>query len=191
MAAVIFVLAGPPGAGKSSVLNKAFAENMPVLDLDQIVRDMEQRDISNVAHNATQWFEQAIGHFISQKLSFGYETNFHANVLDADGILARARREGYTMQLFYVGLQSPEDCRKRVQDRVARGGHYVPLRVIEERFYKALANLREHFCFFERVNIYDNAEDTTRLVLMAEKGRVTYRDEQMPPWVANALAGLV
>jgi|GEM_PF-6378354 len=36
-APALYILAGPPGADKSSVLNRLLAEDVPIFDIDQII----------------------------------------------------------------------------------------------------------------------------------------------------------
>ena len=38
---------------------------------------------------------------------------------------ARAKRDGYTVRLFYVGLDTPEESLARIANRVKRGGHNI------------------------------------------------------------------
>jgi len=48
---------------------------------------------------------------------------------------------GYKVTLLYIWLDSPETAVRRVADRVAKGGHDIPIDVIKRRYYRGLSNL--------------------------------------------------
>ena len=65
---------------------------------------------------------------------FSFETVFsHESNLD---IMHRAAGQGYKVYLYYVGTESPEINKFRVEYRVTQGGHYVPPDTIEKRYYR-------------------------------------------------------
>ena len=48
--------------------------------------------------------------------------------------MARAARDkGYTVRLYYVGLDTAEESVRRIANRVARGGHDIPTQDVERR----------------------------------------------------------
>lgn len=47
---------------------------------------------------------------------------------------ARAKRDGYTVRLFYVGLDTPEESLARIANRVKRGGHNIGTEDVLRRF---------------------------------------------------------
>ena len=49
------------------------------------------------------------------------------------------------MELIYLALPSMEMSKLRVAERVAHGGHNIPLAVIERRFARILRNLLDVF----------------------------------------------
>ena len=48
---------------------------------------------------------------------------------------------GYTVNLLFVYLPSPEMAVERVAKRVAAGGHNIPEEVVHRRYERALLNL--------------------------------------------------
>lgn len=55
--------------------------------------------------------------------------------------MAKAKAEGYKLTLILVGVDSPELSQARVADRVAGGGHSVPLDAIIRRYPDTLSKL--------------------------------------------------
>lgn len=59
--------------------------------------------------------------------------------------MRRLRSQGWRAELIYLALPSMEMSRLRVAERVAHGGHDIPVADIERRFARSLANLLEVF----------------------------------------------
>ena len=51
----------------------------------------------------------------------------------------------WEVELIYLALPTVELCKRRVAERVAHGGHNIPVQDIERRFPRSLSNLFEHY----------------------------------------------
>ena len=60
-------------------------------------------------------------------------------------LVRRLRAEGWRVELIYLALPSMEMSRLRVAERVAHGGHNIPLVDIDRRFARSLHHLLEVF----------------------------------------------
>ena len=67
-------------------------------------------------------------------------------------LVRRAQEKGYVVHLLFFWLDSIELAKRRVADRVASGGHNIPLPVIERRYKAGLKNLFE--IFMKEVDIW-------------------------------------
>ncbi len=54
-------------------------------------------------------------------------------------------------------MNSIEEAKKRVDIRVASGGHFVPENEIQNRFIQGYANLNQHFRFIDQVHVYNTS----------------------------------
>lgn len=69
------------------------------------------------------------------------------------------------MTLLYFWLNSPEFAKQRVAIRVSKGGHNIPLEIIERRYYRGLKNfltLYRDSC--DKWMLIDNMKSTPALV---------------------------
>lgn len=57
-------------------------------------------------------------------------------------LVERLRTEGWRVELIYLALPSVEMSKLRVAERVAHGGHNIPVTDIERRFPRSLSHLR-------------------------------------------------
>lgn len=85
-------------------------------------------------------------------------------------LVRRAQREGYMVHVLFFWLNSVELAKRRVADRVASGGHNIPLSVIERRYQAGLRNLFQ--IFMDEVDvwvIYDNSNNKGERVAFGGK----------------------
>ena len=71
--------------------------------------------------------------------------------------MARAARDkGYTVRLYYVGLDTAEESVRRIANRVARGGHDIPTQDVERRFARRFRDLGKLLPLCNEATFYDN-----------------------------------
>ncbi len=69
----------------------------------------------------------------------------------------RAIKAGFIVRLFFIGTDSPTINVNCVGQRVAEGGHSVPLQKNFSRYYNSIANLGTVLQVVHRGYIYDNS----------------------------------
>lgn len=86
----------------------------------------------------------------------------------------------------YVGVENPNVAKERVKIRVSKGGHGIPDKDIERRYYDSLKNLNDVIDICDEVNIYDNSE-VLREVIYLKNGKTIWKDKKIPNWANNIL----
>ena len=95
-----------------------------------------------------------------------------------------AQKNGYRNYLYFVSTDSPEINRKRVETRVKKGGHPVPVDKIESRYYKSLGNLKEATRHCYRSFLFDNSEAEFNLILELLQHKSAYwHTDEINVWV--------
>jgi len=98
--------------------------------------------------------------------------------------LKKSEKLGYKNYLYFISTESVEINKFRVQERIKKGGHAVPINKIEVRYYKSLEYLKEAIQYTFRTFIFDNSESSSKLVLDIHCGKkVTMRQNKIPVWV--------
>jgi len=83
-------------------------------------------------------------------------------------IILKEKNKSYNVTLIFFWLQTVELAKKRVQERVLKGGHNIETDVIERRYLAGIRNLFNIYIpISEIVFIFDNSEGTHELI--AEK----------------------
>lgn len=148
----LICICGPNGAGKSTLSRSiAVRENLLIIDPDQLAAE----GLSPIA--AGKAASQMARLFLSKGISFVRESTLTAHFDFA--LMAEAKQKGYTVELVYIQLASPELALKRIAARVARGGHDVPVNDVIRRFKRSLDNLPKAIELADRVKILENSTE--------------------------------
>lgn len=141
-----WIIAGPNGAGKTT-----FAlEYLPqvagcsrFINADLIAAGLSPLAPERELLAASRLFLAEIEACIKLREDFGFETTLAGRSYLK--LVRRLRNEGWRVELIYLALPSMEMSRLRVAERVAHGGHNIPVADIERRFPRSLANLLDVF----------------------------------------------
>ena len=164
--ASITVLAGCNGAGKSSVAGAALeSEGGTYFNPDLVARQLTEiaraNNLSPTAAqvNAAAWQRgfQLLQRAIATHSNFAFETTLGGHSITA--ALVQAIDAGIDVRIWFVGLASVELHIARVRNRVARGGHDIPIEKIVERYNAAAANLIRLLPGLAELALFDNSTE--------------------------------
>jgi predicted ABC-type ATPase len=158
----IYVVAGTNGAGKSSIVGAMLMQQgvnyfNPDAATESILRANPGTSLNEA--NSAAWYEgkRLLERAIREKLDFAFETTLGGKTVT--GLLENALAEAMEVRVWYVGLSSAELHLKRVQSRVARGGHDIPAQKIRDRYTQSRLNLIRLLPKLTEVRLYDNSEE--------------------------------
>ena len=178
----LWIIAGCNGAGKSSFSKAFFKGNLIPFDYDQhflkIYKKLQPSDIQDkMAHNlAFKELQRQIDQAILEKRDFCYETNFNSTPLHWPQIF---KTNGYELHLIYFVLNSIQEAKRRVAIRVENGGHFVPDREIQKRYFAGFQNLDNYFELFNSLDVYNCSyyKQEPKYCFSLEKGEVILCEE--------------
>jgi len=179
---MLLVIAGCNGSGKSSFSDFLTPKNLVPFDYDKYflknynsLMDSELRD--RMAHNITREFlDNSVQHAISKRKDFCYETNFNSTPMFWPNKFEQA---GYELKMLFFCLNSLEEAKRRVMIRVENGGHYVPEKEIENRYYLGYKNLDTHFHRFKGLHLLNSSfyNQPPKHILSLKNSKVAARNK--------------
>jgi predicted ABC-type ATPase len=141
-----WIIAGPNGAGKTTFALKYLpqvAKCTRFINADSIAAGLSPLAPDRELFTASRLFLKEIENRIEQQENFAFEITLSGRSYLK--LVRRLRTAGWRVELIYLALPSIEISRLRVAERVAHGGHNIPLKDIERRFGRSLTNLLDVF----------------------------------------------
>lgn len=177
------LIAGVNGAGKSTLYQTLQnLQNMPRINSDEIVRQLgDWRNPADVMM-AGKISVERISRYFNQDISFNQETTLCGRSIIKN--IKKAKKQGYFIELHYVGLENVELAKSRVSDRVKRGGHGIPEEDIEKRYIETFSNLKAVLPICDLTAFYDNTVEFRRFAIY-QNGRPMRVSQNIPQWYEN------
>ncbi|WP_081982786.1 zeta toxin family protein [Cetobacterium sp. ZOR0034] len=180
---IFTIFAGVNGAGKSTLFRYINKNEYGIrINTDEIVgKNWQNSELQlKAGREAIRIREKAF----NENKSLNQETTLTGN-----GILRaidKAKELGYKINVFYVGVKSPEIAKERVKERVLNGGHGIPENTIEKRYYESLENLNKIKNKCNELIIYDNSKNFEKIIKIKETN-IQIIAENIPKWVKESL----
>lgn len=137
-----WIIAGPNGAGKTTFALEYLpqvAHCRHFINADLIAAGLSPFAPELQLLAASRLFLREIEACISAGQSFAFETTLAGRSYVK--LIRRLQTEGWQVELIYLALPNAETSRLRVAERVAHGGHDIPVADITRRFPRSLHNL--------------------------------------------------
>lgn len=141
-----WIIAGPNGAGKTTfALNylPKIAQCRHFLNADLIAAGLSPLAPELDLMRASRLFLQQLETYIKARENFAFETTLAGKTYLK--LVKRLKSEGWRVELIYLALPSVEMSKMRVAERVAHGGHNIPIEDIERRFQRSLYHVLHDF----------------------------------------------
>lgn len=141
-----WIIAGPNGAGKTTFALEYLpqvAQCSRFVNADLIAAGLSPLAPERELLAASRLFLGEIEACITQREDFAFETTLAGRSYLK--LVRRLQTAGWRVELIYLALPSMEMSKLRVAERVAHGGHSIPVADIERRFARSLGNLLYSF----------------------------------------------
>ena len=189
----MYIVAGPPGSGKSTAFPVA-AFGVDYFNADDHAAALNNGSYCDIPgeirSRVNVLFETFVLEHIDARSSFALETTLRSAVTFEQAALAR--RAGFVVEMRYLCLPNFEMHLERVKMRADRGGHSAPEPVMRGIYESSIANLSRAIREMDLIYVYENGDwgETPVILLQAEHGEIVYRAERIPQWLARSLSRL-
>ena len=179
------IIAGVNGVGKSSLSGVLKSERNDlgyIIDVDKISveNNCTPLDAGKIAINK-------IDHFLSKNISFSQETTLSGQ--KTEKTIKLAKEKGYIIRLLYIGLNTSDECLKRIRNRVEKGGHDIGADDVERRYNKRFDDLIKILPYCDDVRLYDNENGFVE-VAEYRNGEIITKGEYKPIWLTELVDNL-
>ena len=171
----LYIISGCNGSGKTTASYTLLPELLgcrEFVNSDEFAKSLSPFDPSTASVRASRYMLLKIRYLLDEGVDCCIETTLAARTLV--NIIEEAKVKGYTFDILYFWLNSPELAIKRVQDRVREGGHNIPEDVIRRRYNMGLSYFFDIYMpLSDRWILADNS--TSPFTVIAEgAGALTY-----------------
>jgi len=119
---------------------------------------------------------------LSKNITFTQETTLSGKtVLNT---IRQARKQGYYVILYYIGLNSSEESILRIANRVKKGGHNIPSEAVKRRFSKRFQSLKSVLNYCDEAIFYDNENGFVK-VAEIKNNNFRYINSYRPEWIVE------
>ncbi len=180
MTSKLYILAGPNGAGKTTFAKEFLPNYVECLDFvnaDFIAGGLSPFLPERAAIRAGRLMIEQIRMFAGQNRDFGFETTLSGKSYVR--LLKDLKSRGYRMHLFFLWIRNIDISLERIANRVKRGGHNVPEKIVRRRFNRCLANLFQIYRpLLDSWTIFDNSTTIPSVVAFEKAGDLTVIDSE-------------
>ena len=178
----LYIIAGCNGAGKTTASFTILPEILgckEFINADEIAKGLSPFQPESVAMQAGRIMLARMDELLQKGEIFAFETTLATKSYKQK--IEWAQANGYEVTLLFFWLDSPNIAKERVAQRVAEGGHNIPLETIERRYYNGIANLFTIYInMVDICYIFDNSEGRKELIAQKERHKdiVIYNNDK-------------
>ena len=185
---LLVVFAGPNGSGKSTITEQYFQNiaELPYINADVIAKEKGISSLDAAIEAAKQRTEA-----IQNKRSFIMETVLSTR--EKIDFMIKAKAQGYHVRLMYITTQSSSINVDRVQNRVSKGGHAVPVDKTVSRYEKSMNLVAEAANIADSAFIFNNSFEYPVIIAEKnlEKGWSVYPQKPPSLWTEQKINSLL
>ena len=175
------IIGGVNGCGKSSLTGALKAERSDLgllIDVDKLAAQLGSPVEGGKA--AVRKIDQCL----EKGISFTQETTLSG--ARTERTIRRAKERGYTIRLYYIGLDTMEESLGRIANRVAKGGHDIPKADVERRFQSRFTDVLRVLPYCDEARFFDNDNGFVE-VAEYRNGELMPRGSNPPRWLLELM----
>ena len=175
------IIGGVNGCGKSSLTGALKAERSDLgllIDVDKLAAQLGSPVEGGKAA------VRKIDECLEKGISFTQETTLSG--ARTERTIRRAKERGYTIRLYYIGLDTMEESLGRIANRVAKGGHDIPKEDVERRFSTRFADVLRILPYCDEARFFDNDNGFVE-VAEYRNGELIPRVSTPPRWLLELM----
>lgn len=177
----VYIIAGPNGAGKTTFAIKflpEYAKCSNFVNADLIANGLSPFSPGAAAIKAGKLVLEQIHEFAKKRVDFAFETTLSGKLYVK--LFKSLKKKGYKIHIFFLWVPDSDLVVSRIKNRVAQGGHDVPVRDVLRRFNRSIINFFKLYQpLADSWMLFDNAGVTPILIAERRNSKVKIIDESL------------
>lgn len=155
----LYIIAGCNGAGKTTASYTILPEIIDCkefVNADEIAKGLSPFQPEKVAFESGRIMINRINELLNEQETFAFETTLATR--SYRNKILKAKMQDYDITLLFFWLNNVDLAKERVKIRVKEGGHNIPEKIIERRYYNGIYNLFDIYLpIIDGALIFDNS----------------------------------
>lgn len=170
----VFIIAGPNGSGKTTFARTflpEYAKCDRFINADLIAAGLSPFSPGHVSIKSGKLVLEQIKEFSRNGVDFAFETTMSG--VTYLKYLKMLKGKGYRVTIFFLWIPSSQLAVARVKDRVAQGGHHVPVKDIKRRFVRSIGNFFKNYRLLaDQWILFNNAGVTPEIIARKQNSHI-------------------
>jgi predicted ABC-type ATPase len=183
----VYIIAGPNGCGKTTFAKKFLPDYVKCpnfVNADLIASGLSPFSPRAAAIKAGRLVLEQIRNLADKNLDFAFETTLSGKSYLA--FLRDLQKKKYSINIFFLWLPNAELAINRIKDRVACGGHDVPVVDVRRRFHRGINNFFKYYKPLANTwLLFDNADAMPKLIAHEKNGKTEIIDKVLFDRITN------
>ncbi|MFI5160496.1 MAG: hypothetical protein ACHQHN_04425 [Sphingobacteriales bacterium] len=189
----IYIVAGPPGIGKSTYGELFVPENLEIIKMDEIAEMNKAFHYKLHRELAISKFLNTIKYNLENNIDFAFEVNLGKQHHYEFALDAKHAREGNKLNVILFFTDDLAMCQERAAARFKNGKHEVNPDVLEIMYRNTIPLLKEYFQHIDDLMLVDVSRDQKPTVMAGYVKNEGYIEcqGQAPNWIQQEIMPLI
>jgi predicted ABC-type ATPase len=177
----VYIIAGPNGSGKTTfakIFLPEYAKCDRFINADLIAAGLSPFSPQQVAIKSGRLVLEQIKEYSNNGVDFGFETTMSG--VTYLKYFKMLKEEKYKIHIYFLWIPSSQLAIARVRDRVAQGGHNVPIADIKRRFERSTEKfLKNYRPMADQWMLFNNERSKPKLIARKQNAHVDVFDQDL------------
>lgn len=177
----VYIIAGPNGSGKTTFARTflpEYAKCDRFINADLIATGLSPFSPQQVAIKSGKLVLEQIKEYSKNGVDFGFETTMSG--VTYLKYFKMLKEKGYKIHLYFLWIPSSQLAIARVRDRVAQGGHNVPIVDIKRRFDRSTEKFfKKYRLLADQWMLFNNEQSKPRLIARKQNAHIDVFNQEL------------
>ncbi|MDD5081693.1 MAG: zeta toxin family protein [Candidatus Omnitrophica bacterium] len=177
----VYIIAGPNGSGKTtfaSTFLPEYAKCDRFINADLIATGLSPFSPQQAALKSGKLVLEQIKAYSENGVDFGFETTMSG--ITYLKYFKMLKEKSYKIHIYFLWIPSSQLAIARVKDRVAQGGHNVPVADIKRRFERSTGKFfKQYRLLADQWMLFNNEQSKPKLIARKQNAHIDVIDKSL------------